>query len=275
MNVIDEFAGLLGEAPALSPHIRDRAKEKLMNELMSLEVAEPPTRRRRLRRRIAVAGVVAVAAASALVVGLGSPGAKSPLSPAPASAAVVAIRAVATAQRSLSDTPPDLTGINPALVALVPTLRDFPTDGTPDEVWSWLDSHCQPAAKATFGVPEGDWTPAQAAGWRDYFSHKDCGLLAAFAYVSITSPAQRASLLDALAALPKIEAVPGCRPTVGFEHVGDSQDFAVSRNGTDTVLSITENPKSPGGVVVTMMLTGTVLGRTFPPPCSPRAPANG
>jgi hypothetical protein len=253
MNVINELTDIMREPPALSLQHRDRAKETLMNQIATTQSSDA----RRRHRRIAGAGIVAVAAAAALVVGVALPG-RSPLSARPASA-VVAIRAVADTQRALPDRRPNLANVSPAIAALAPTMRDFPADGSPPEVWSWIDAHCEPARAAGFlqGDTIGSPTAQQIADQESFMAHKDCGLLGAFVFLQLASPAQTAALLDALAALPTIAKVDGphCTPGGSVNTLGGkTQEFRVSRNGTDTVLTITHTNKVPGNLLISMLL---------------------
>jgi hypothetical protein len=271
MNVIDELTELLGEAPALSQPVRDRAKEKLMSDAMSFESAESHTRRRRLRRRIAVTGVVAVAAASALVVGIGGPGGNSPLKPAPASAAALALRAAADTQRGLPETPPDLTDVDPAYVKLIPVLQSLPLDGDPAETWTWIDAHCREAAPVDRGETLGTTTPQQAADEQNFADSRDCGLMASFGFLAVATPAQTATLLDAIAALPAIHTAEGqCQSGGGAVLHGPSQEFRVSRNGTDAVLTLTHGPSGIGRLWISM----TLWIKSVPPPCPQIVPSH-
>ena len=216
-----------------------------MNELMTLEVAEIPRNapRPHRRRRVTIATVVALAAAAALIFGVGRPGGSSPLSAPPASAAVVALRAVATEQRAQPDTPPDLTGVAPQIAALLPLMREFPTAGTAAEVWSWVDAHCHAV----------DLIAAKG--------REDCGLTAVFGFLQVSTATQKATLLDALATLPTLSTVGPCA-NGGAVLRGPSQEFRVSRNGSDIVLTLTH---SPMGQLWMSMATWV---KTVPPPCA-------
>jgi hypothetical protein len=237
-----------------------------MNQITSPQVGNRGKNRR--HRRLAGASVVAVAAAAALVVGI-APTGHSPLSTRAASAAV-AIRSIADAQRALPDQAPDLRDVSPAIAALEPTMRDFPAGAQPAAVWSWLDAHCAPARAAMIpddGASVGD-AAAQAAGNEaSFIEHKDCGLLGTFVFLQLASPAQRATLLDALASLPGIAAVDGrkCAPGGGVNtKLGPTKEFRVTRNGTETVLSITHTNTVRGGVLIGMLLWNEAVSTPCP-----------
>jgi len=266
MNVIDEFNELMAEPPALSQHIRDRAKETLMHQLTTFEIAQAaPRRPRRLRRRVFAVGIVAVAAAAALVFGVALP-THSPLSAPPASAAVVALRTAADKERALPDTPPDLTGVAPEIVALLPLMKTFPTAGTTAEVWAWVDANCAAGRPRLDGTAVGITTPGQRADESTFLDGQDCGLIAVFAFLQVSTPAQRAALLDAIASLPTLTTVDGqCQPGGAVLH-GPSQEFRVSRNGTDIVLTVTHSPTGKLEMSMTMWI------KTVAPPCPQLTP---
>jgi hypothetical protein len=253
MNVIEELTEVLGDAPVLSHHTRERTKEILMNHIATSHA-------RRHRRRLVGAGVVAVAAAAALVVGVALP-ARSPLSARPASAAALAIRAVADEQRAVPDTPRDLSDVTPDVAALVPVLSDLPTDGTTADVWSWLDTHCD-AASPAIALDGAD--PEVLDKFRKLMSEKDCGLLSVYAFLQISTPEQTAALLDALASVPNLAAIERKCPSGALAHLrgGTWQDFSVIRNGTVAVLSISRSDQAPADLRVSLVLT--LSGKT---PC--------
>ncbi len=244
--MIDQFTDAKPAAPFMSTDTFDRTEQLLMNTINNSATPRPvddpadinvvELRPRKLVRRVSV-GLVAASVLALAGVGLSISSETGSIDVAvhPKTAAAEQLIQAAQAQDTVAASNPTQT---PA-----PNLDGLPLDGSVEQTWAWIDSHCE---SLRLHVPDPGPLPTGETMPMPQF---DCGLSAIATGFDLSNAKVRARVLEALGSLDNVED----NNIAACAEMPNVHQYSVQRNGTVMTLVLAGAADSNEFQVLTMV----------------------